>query len=111
MNSDLLSNTTNLSAVKYSNSYSEPVTPLANPLNTTGSIVLDYKYFYGNLSSSVNSLGGIFSDTILHLTTNIQEQSDYLVITATNLSVNNSDIYVSANNSDIYVSLNWTEVL
>ena len=101
INSDLITTTAYLSAAQYSTSYSTPVTN-SNLLNTTGSIVLDYKYFYGNLSSSVNSLGGIFSDTVLHLTTNIQGQSDYLVITAINLS---------ANNSKIYVSLNWTEVL
>ena len=37
----------------------------------------------------------------MHLTSNVQGQSDYLVITATNLS---------SNNSKVYVSLNWTEV-
>jgi hypothetical protein len=81
------------SAVQYATS--------VDTFSTNNSIILDYKYFYGNLSSSINDLTNIFSDQILHLTTNIQGQSDYLVISITNLS---------GSNPNYYVSLNWTEI-
>jgi hypothetical protein len=89
----LQSTTPYLSAAQYATT----ITGFTPGLST----VLDYKYFYGNLSSSINNLQGIFNDQIMHLTSNVQGQSDYLVITATNLS---------SNNSKVYVSLNWTEV-
>lgn len=97
INSNTGSNTPYISAAQYA-----PSSSITTGTNfTNGSIVLDYKYFYGSLSSSVNNLGGIFNDQVLHLTSNIQGQSDYLVITATNLS---------NNNSSVYVTLNWTEL-
>lgn len=83
-------------------SVAQYATTVNSGFTTTNSIVLDYKYFYGNVSSSINNLEGIFSDQILHITSNIQGQSDYLVITVTNLSTNNSSIFVSLNWNEIY---------
>lgn len=96
INSNVLSTTPNLSGAQYA------ITVTPGTFTTTNSVILDSKYFYGNTSSSISNLDGIFSDTILHLTSNIQGQSDYLVITATNLSTNNSKIYVSLNWNEIY---------
>lgn len=95
INSDTQSTVANLSAAQYA-------TTVNSGFTTTNSIILDSKYFFGNLSSSISDLQSVFNDQVLHLTSNIQNQSDYLVITATNLSTNNSKIYVS---------LNWSEIL
>ena len=95
INSDPLSTVPNFSVAQYAVS-------VDSGFSTTNSIVLNSQYFYGNVSSSTNDLQGIFNDQILHLTSNIEGQSDYLVITATNLSTNNSKIYVSVNWNEIY---------
>jgi len=56
----------------------------ASPIyNNTNAITLDQGYFYGRGSNTFSSQNDIFSTQVLQVTSNIRNQSDILVLTAT----------------------------
>lgn len=84
--------TPNYSAAQYATA--------ATGFSTTGSFILNTYYCYTQTSATVNDLGKVFSDQVLHITSNVSGQSDYLVITATRLA---------GSNPDVFASINWVE--
>ena len=85
--------TPNYSAAQYA-------TAVASGFSTTGSFMLNTYYCYTRTSATVNDLGKVFSDLVLHITSNVSGQSDYLVITATRLA---------GTTPDVFASINWVE--
>jgi hypothetical protein len=67
-------------------------------------IVLDEGYFYGKGTSTVAPLGDIFSSQILQLTSDINNNSDILVLTATFVNGNPSST------ATVFATLNWQEI-
>jgi len=68
---------------------------------TNNSIVAYQTYFSGKGVISYSDLSSVFSDQILHITSNITGVSDILVITAS---------VVSGGSSTVYSSINWKEI-
>jgi hypothetical protein len=69
--------------------------------SSSGGILCDSGYFSGKNSFTVNTLGDIFS-TIFQITSNSQNFSDVIVLTAQIVSGNNS--------TNTYTSVNWQEI-
>lgn len=77
---------------------------LASGYNSTNGIVLDQGYFYGKGTNTYSSLGNVFSTQVLQLTSNISNNSDYLVLTATFVNSNTSAT------TTVYGTLSWQEI-
>lgn len=69
---------------------------------TNQSIILDQNYFYGRGTNSITSLGNVFSNQILQLTSNCLNIADVFVLTCEKIG--------SASSSSIYASFNWQEI-
>lgn len=87
---------TDYSVCQYATSYS-------GNFQTTNSIILDQNYFYGRGTNSFNPLGDIFSNQVLQLTSNIQNESDILVLTCVKVLGGQSQ-------STLYGVLSWQEI-
>ena len=59
---------------------------LAIGYNNANGITLDQGYFYGRGTNTFSSLGDVFTSQVLQVTSNITNQSDILVLTATFVS-------------------------
>ncbi len=75
---------------------------LASGYDSTNSIVLDQGYFYGRGTNTFSNLNDVFSTQILQLTSDANNNSDLLVLTAT--FVNNSGT------SQVFGTLSWQEL-
>jgi hypothetical protein len=90
--------------VNVSNNYSvaQYAPNLATGYNNTNAITLDQGYFYGRGTNTFSSLGDVFTSQILQLTSNITNESDILVLTAT---------FVSASGTtNVFGTLSWQEL-
>lgn len=76
---------------------------LASGYNSTNAIILDQGYFYGRGTNTFSSLGDVFTSQVLQLTSNIINQSDILVLTATFVTGGGST-------STVYGTLSWQEL-
>lgn len=77
---------------------------LSTGYNNTNAITLDQGYFYGRGSNTVSSLGDVFTSQVLQLTSNIINQSDILVLTATFVSTS------SGSSTNVFGTLSWQEL-
>ena len=69
---------------------------------STNGIILDEGYFYGRGTNTFSALGDVFTSQILQVTSNIKNESDILVLTAT---------YISGGSStDVLGTLSWQEL-
>ena len=86
------------------NNYSvaQYATNLASGYNNTNAITLDQGYFYGRGTNTFSSLGDVFTSQVLQLTSNITNDSDILVLTATFVAV--------AGNTNVLGTLSWQEL-
>jgi len=84
-------NVDNNSIVEYSTAISS--------FSTTNSIIVDSGYFVSKTLSELNSFSNVFSN-LIQITSNIDNVSDILVITAQSLS----------GAGDVYASINWNEI-
>jgi hypothetical protein len=66
-----------------------------------GSILAYQNYFYGKGTVALSDLSGVFSDQILHITSNIINISDILVVSA---------LIASGTSGNIFTTINWKEV-
>jgi hypothetical protein len=90
--------------VNVSNNYSvaQYAPNLATGYNNTNAITLDQGYFYGRGTNTFSSLGDVFTSQILQLTSNITNESDIIVLTAT---------FVSASGTtNVFGTLSWQEL-
>jgi len=71
--------------------------------NTTNAITLDQGYFYGRGTNTFSSLGDVFTSQVLQLTSNIRNESDILVLTAT-------FVKASGSTTNVYGTLSWQEL-
>ena len=76
---------------------------LSTGYNNTNAITLDQGYFYGRGSNTVSSLGDVFTSQVLQLTSNIINQSDILVLTATFVATSGSF-------TNVFGTLSWQEL-
>lgn len=74
---------------------------LATGYNNTNAITIDQGYFFGKGSNTFSSQNDIFSNQILQLTSNIINQSDMIVLTATQ---------VVGSNGNVYATIKWQEI-
>ncbi len=88
--------------VNDSYSVSQYGTNLASGYNSLNGIVLDQGYFYGRGTNTYSSLGDVFSNQVLQVTSNITGQSDILVLTATYVS--------NSGTADVLGTLSWQEL-
>ena len=70
--------------------------------NNTNAITLDQGYFYGRGTNTFSSLGDVFTSQVLQLTSNITNQSDILVLTATFVG--------SSGSAEVFGTLSWQEL-
>ena len=70
--------------------------------NNTNAITLDEGYFYGRGTNTFSLLGDVFTSQVLQLTSNITNQSDILVLTATFVS--------NSGTADVLGTLSWQEL-
>jgi hypothetical protein len=75
---------------------------LATGYNNTNAITLDQGYFYGRGTNTFSSLGDVFTSQVLQVTSNIINQSDILVLTATFVS--------SSGSTNVFGTLSWQEL-
>jgi hypothetical protein len=75
---------------------------LATGYNNTNAITLDQGYFYGRGTNTFSALGDVFTSQILQLTSNISNQSDIVVLTATFIS--------TSGNTNVLGTLSWQEL-
>ena len=75
---------------------------LATGYSNTNAITLDQGYFYGRGTNTFSSLGDVFTSQVLQLTSNITNESDILVLTATFVS--------SSGNTNVFGTLSWQEL-
>lgn len=76
---------------------------LPSGYNSTNGIVLDEGYFYGRGTNTFSALSDVFSTQVLQLTSNINNNSDILVLTATFCAS-------SGSSTNIYSTLSWQEI-
>ena len=90
--------------VNVSNNYSvaQYAPNLATGYNNTNAITLDQGYFYGRGTNTFSSLGDVFTSQILQLTSNITNESDILVLTATFVSTSGT--------TNVFGTLSWQEL-
>ena len=74
---------------------------LATGYNATNGIVLDQGYFYGRGTNTNAALSDIFSTQVLQITSDINNVSDILVLTAT--------FCAGSGSSNVYGTLSWQE--
>lgn len=70
--------------------------------NNTNAITLDQGYFYGKGTNTFSSLGDVFTSQVLQITSDITNNSDILVLTAT--------LITSGQNISVYGTLSWQEL-
>ena len=75
---------------------------LATGYNNTNAITLDQGYFYGRGTNTFSSLGDVFTSQVLQLTSNITNDSDILVLTAT--------FVASSGSANVFGTLSWQEL-
>jgi len=75
---------------------------LASGYNNANAITLDQGYFYGRGTNTSSSLENIFTNQVLQITSNITNQSDILVLTATFVS--------SSSSTNVFGTLSWQEL-
>ena len=75
---------------------------LATGYNNTNAITLDQGYFYGRGTNTFSSLGDVFTSQVLQITSNITNESDILVLTATFVSTSGS--------TNVFGTLSWQEL-
>ena len=75
---------------------------LATGYNNTNAITLDQGYFYGRGTNTFSSLGDVFTSQVLQLTSNITNDSDILVLTAT--------FVASSGSTNVFGTLSWQEL-
>lgn len=90
--------------VNVNNNYSvaQYAANLATGYSNTNAITLDQGYFYGRGTNTFSSLGDVFTSQVLQLTSNITNESDILVLTATFVS--------SSGNTNVFGTLSWQEL-
>ena len=86
------------------NNYSvaQYATNLATGYNNTNAITLDQGYFYGRGTNTFSSLGDVFTSQVLQLTSNITNDSDIIVLTATFVS--------NSGSAEVFATLSWQEL-
>jgi hypothetical protein len=75
---------------------------LATGYNNTNAITLDQGYFYGIGTNTFSSLGDVFTSQVLQLTSNITNDSDILVLTAT--------FVASSGSANVLGTISWQEL-
>lgn len=75
---------------------------LATGYNNTNAITLDQGYFYGRGTNTFSSLGDVFTNQVLQMTSNITNDSDILVLTATFVS--------SSGSTNVFGTISWQEL-
>ena len=75
---------------------------LATGYNNTNAITLDQGYFYGRGTHTFSSLGDVFTNQVLQMTSNITNDSDILVLTATFVS--------SSGSTNVFGTISWQEL-
>lgn len=75
---------------------------LASGYVSTNGIVLDQGYFYGRGTNSISQLGNVFTSQILQVTSDVNNNSDIIVLTATFVS--------SGSSTNVYGTLQWQEL-
>jgi hypothetical protein len=75
---------------------------LATGYNNTNAIALDQGYFYGRGTNTFSSLGDVFTSQVLQITSNIRNDSDILVLTATFVS--------NSGTTNVLGTLSWQEL-
>ncbi len=75
---------------------------LATGYNNANEIILDQGYFYGRGTNTYAALTDVFSSQILQVTSDITNESDILVLTATFVN--------TAGTTSVYGTLSWQEL-
>ena len=75
---------------------------LATGYNNTNAITLDQGYFYGRGTNTFSSLGDVFTNQVLQMTSDITNDSDILVLTATFVS--------SSGSANVFGTISWQEL-
>lgn len=75
---------------------------LATGYNNTNAITLDQGYFYGRGTNTFSPLGDVFTSQVLQVTSNITNDSDILVLTAT--------FVASSGTTNVLGTLSWQEL-
>jgi hypothetical protein len=75
---------------------------LSSGYNNTNAITLDQGYFYGRGTNTFSSLGDVFTSQVLQLTSNITNDSDILVLTAT--------FVATSGTTNVLGTLSWQEL-
>lgn len=88
--------------VDASYSVAQYATNLDPGYNATNGIVLDQGYFYGRGTNTFSGLGDVFSSQVLQLTSNMNNNSDILVLTAT--------FCATSSTTFVYGTLSWQEI-
>jgi hypothetical protein len=70
--------------------------------SSTNAITLDQGYFYGRGTNTFSSLGDVFTSQVLQITSNITNDSDILVLTAT--------FVANSGNTNVLGTLSWQEL-
>jgi len=70
--------------------------------NNTNAITLDQGYFYGRGTNIFSPLGDVFTSQVLQLTSNITNESDILVLTATFVN--------TSGNTNVFGTISWQEL-
>lgn len=76
---------------------------LASGYNSTNGIILDEGYFYGRGINTFSALDDVFTSQVLQITSNITNDSDILVLTATFVTTGGST-------TNVFGTLTWQEV-
>ena len=75
---------------------------LATGYNNTNAITLDEGYFYGRGTNTLSSLADVFTTQVLQVTSNITNDSDILVLTATFVS--------NSGSTNVFGTISWQEL-
>ena len=75
---------------------------LATGYNNANAITLDQGYFYGRGTNTFSSLGDVFTNQVLQITSDITNDSDILVLTATFVS--------SSGTANVFGTISWQEL-
>ena len=75
---------------------------LATGYNNTNAITLDEGYFYGRGTNTFSPLGDVFTNQVLQMTSDITNDSDILVLTATFVS--------SSGSTNVFGTISWQEL-
>ena len=76
---------------------------LASGYNSTNGIILDEGYFYGRGINTFAALGDVFTSQVLQVTSNISNDSDILVLTATFVTTGGST-------TNVFGTITWQEL-